>query len=233
LANIKKQTLKKIYPILVALILISCDKPIKVFQVDNDVQHRTIELYKDSTFIEKIHEVEDSYQYSGSWTGQLSEGASFRTIATKKGHQILTLTPKHRYDIIDGQAVENTQPISTFQKTTIWRIDSLDIPKCQMCDDMKMSLKKLFRHEVSIGGSLIMTEKKLLHLSFDGDTLSENNYSLDNEKLEIFGSDWVDYAEVEQLDDKRMTLVKTQRIVYESGTEPPPNDLIIYLKKEK
>ena len=43
----------------------------------------------------------------------------------------------------------------------------------------------------------------------------------------------MDYANVIQLKSEMMALLKTQRIVYESGTEPPANDLIIYLKKVK
>lgn len=84
----------------------SCDKPVKEFQIDNDVQHRTLKLFEDSTFIEEVVEIEDSYQYSGTWTGSLSEGKTFKTISTNKGIQILTLTPIHEYQIVKGQAVE-------------------------------------------------------------------------------------------------------------------------------
>lgn len=84
----------------------SCDKPLKEFQLDTDVQHRTLKLFKDSTFIEEVAEIEDSYQYSGTWTGSLEEGDTFKTISTKKGNQILTLTPKHEYRIVKGQPIE-------------------------------------------------------------------------------------------------------------------------------
>ena len=84
----------------------SCDKPVKEFQIDNNVQHRTLKLFEDSTFVEEVIEIEDSYQYSGTWTGSLSEGETFKTVSTNKGIQILTLTPIHEYQIVKGQAVE-------------------------------------------------------------------------------------------------------------------------------
>jgi len=95
-----------IISILTIGLLGSCDKPLKEFQLDNDVQHRTLKLFKDSTFIEEITEIEDSYQYSGTWTGSLEEGDTFKTISTKKGNQILTLTPKHEYRLENGYPVE-------------------------------------------------------------------------------------------------------------------------------
>lgn len=95
-----------IISILTVGLLGSCDKPLKEYQIDNDVQHRKLKLFKDSTFIEEVTEIEDSYQYSGTWTGSLDEGKTFKTISTKKGYQILTLTPTHKYQIVNGLAVE-------------------------------------------------------------------------------------------------------------------------------
>ena len=86
--------------------LTSCQRPVKVFQIDTGDQHKTLMLYKDSTFLEEIQEIDDSPQYSGTWTGDLKEGSTFKTIATKKGNQIITLTPIHKYGIMNGQAVE-------------------------------------------------------------------------------------------------------------------------------
>ncbi|WP_338790282.1 hypothetical protein [Bernardetia sp. MNP-M8] len=91
---------------LVILTLTSCEKPIKVFQIDTDVEHKILKLYKDSTFVEEIDEIEDSYQYLGNWTGSLKEGSTFKTIATRKGYDIITLTPIQTYRVINGQAVE-------------------------------------------------------------------------------------------------------------------------------
>ncbi|WP_291726467.1 hypothetical protein [Bernardetia sp.] len=65
-----------------------------------------MKLFTDSTFIEEITEIEDSYQYLGTWTGSLKEGDTFKTITTKKGSQILNLTPKHKYRIVNGQPLE-------------------------------------------------------------------------------------------------------------------------------
>lgn len=92
--------------ILIIGLLGSCDEPIKEFQIDSDVQHRSLKLFEDSTFIEEVSKIEDPYQYSGTWTGSLSEGKTFKTISTKKGKQILTLTPIHEYQIVKGQAIE-------------------------------------------------------------------------------------------------------------------------------
>jgi len=89
-----------------AVIISSCQRPVEEFQIDTDVQHKTLKLFKDSSFVEEIKEIEDSYQYSGEWTGDLTEGSTFRTIATRKVHQILTLTPVHEYRIVNGHAVE-------------------------------------------------------------------------------------------------------------------------------
>ena len=83
----------------------SCSKPIKEFKIDNDVQHITLKLYSDSTFIEIVEEIEDSYEYSGIWSGDLTENSIFRTTATKKGFQIITLTPIKEYKIINGKAI--------------------------------------------------------------------------------------------------------------------------------
>jgi hypothetical protein len=93
--------------VLIIGLLGSCDKPVKEFQIDSDVQHRTLKLFKDSTFIEEVEEIENSYQYSGIWAGSLAEGKTFNTTATQKDYQILTLTPLHVYRIVNGQAVEN------------------------------------------------------------------------------------------------------------------------------
>ena len=104
-----------IISILTIGILGSCDTPIKEFQLDSDVQHKTLKLFKDSTFIEEITKVEDSYQYSGTWTGSLEEGKTFKTFSTKRGYQILTLTPIHKYRIVNGVPVEigNLQEVRT------------------------------------------------------------------------------------------------------------------------
>ncbi len=53
------------------------------------------------------------------------------------------------------------------------------------------------------------------------------------EILEIYGSDWVDYAYIVERNDSVLILRKPQRITYELGTEPPPNDLFIYLSTVK
>lgn len=92
--------------ILVIGFLGSCAIPIEVFQIESDFQQTTLKLYGDSTFIEEVTETEDYYQYSGTWSGELAEGKSFKTISTQKGIQIITSTPEHEYQIINGKAIE-------------------------------------------------------------------------------------------------------------------------------
>jgi hypothetical protein len=84
--------------------LTSCSKPIKIFKFDNENQHIILKLYSDSTFIEKVDEIDDTYKYSGIWSGNLTENSIFRTTATKRGFQIITLTPIKEYKIINGKA---------------------------------------------------------------------------------------------------------------------------------
>lgn len=100
-----KQPLIPLY-ILLIVFLTTCQNPVKEFQINTDVQHSNLKLYSDSTFVKVIQETEDDYQYSGTWSGDIKEGSTFKTIATKKGAQILTLTPTNKYRIMNGQAVE-------------------------------------------------------------------------------------------------------------------------------
>jgi len=88
--------------IIISFLLISCSKPIKIFQLDSDGQHIELKLYSDSTFIEKG---EDNYSYSGTWSGNLSENSKFKTIATKKRFQIITLISVKEYKIVKGEAI--------------------------------------------------------------------------------------------------------------------------------
>ena len=91
--------------ILFFLIICSCSEPIKEFNLDTDVQHVTLKLYKDSTFIEQVEELEDSYNYSGIWKGKLNEGDTFTTITTQSGLQIITQTPINNYKIKNKTAI--------------------------------------------------------------------------------------------------------------------------------
>ena len=121
----------------------------------------------------------------------------------------------------------------TTTQVAFWRIDSLSIPKCKLCDELGMKLNILFGNEVSVGNKLIMTEKKLIHISINGDTLSTNNFHFLDKNLEIFGADWVDYAEILTLTNSKLILSKTQRIAYEQEKQHLDNNLIIYLTKQK
>jgi len=133
-----------------------------------------------------------------------------------------------------GQTIEKTSENKlTTAQAAIWRIDSLDIPQCELCDELRMKLNMLFGNEVSVGDKLIMTEKKLIHVSMKGDTLATNNFRFLDKNLEIFGSDWFDYAEILSLNNSKLILSKTQRIAYKQGDEHIDKNLIIHLIKEK
>ena len=118
-----------------------------------------------------------------------------------------------------------------------WRVDSLDIPVCKPCDDFsedfKWKLNKLYGQEISIGDLLDLREGVLYHITMKGDTLKQEKSMISEDILEIYGSDWVDYAYIVERNDSVLILKKSQRITYELGTEPPPNDLIIYLSTVK
>jgi hypothetical protein len=86
--------------------LSSCSNPIAVYKFEDDNHHIILKLYNDSTFIEKVEGKKDSYEYSGNWKGVLKEDSTFTTVATKKGYQILTLTPIKIYRIKTGSAVQ-------------------------------------------------------------------------------------------------------------------------------
>ena len=118
-----------------------------------------------------------------------------------------------------------------------WRVDSLDIPVCKPCDDFsadfKWKLNKLYGQEVNIGDLLDLRGGVLQHITMKGDTINRNKSMIREEILEIYGSDWVDYAYIVERNDSVLILRKPQRITYELGTEPPPNDLFIYLSTVK
>ena len=122
-----------IIAILTISTLSSCFKPIKEYQLDNDVQHITLKLYADSTFTELIDEIEDSYEYSGNWTGNLKEGSTFTTVATKKGLQIITLTPTKTYRIENGKATqiekqdESKELVNEFKEDTTITVEWLGL----------------------------------------------------------------------------------------------------------
>lgn len=81
-------------------------QPVKAFRINSDVQHIHLKLYADSTFVEEVEEIEDSYSYSGNWTGSYIEDSVFTITATQKGSQIITLTPTKRFKVVNGEAVQ-------------------------------------------------------------------------------------------------------------------------------
>jgi hypothetical protein len=119
---------------LTLLTLTSCSEPIREYILNDDVQHITLKLYADSTFIQQVEEIEDSYEYSGNWKGSLEEDSTFTTVATKKGFQIITLTPTNIYQIKNGTAVRlenkeiksNTPELNAEKKFIDYPIPELD-----------------------------------------------------------------------------------------------------------
>ncbi|MEH6765370.1 MAG: hypothetical protein V7655_12780 [Aequorivita antarctica] len=106
----KITTLEMNPQIVILLVLIfglleSCKEPVKEFEIGNDLQHVTLKLYADSTFIEQVKEIQDSFEYSGKWKGNLDEDSIFTTYATNKGFQIITSTPTKTYRIENDRAV--------------------------------------------------------------------------------------------------------------------------------
>jgi hypothetical protein len=98
-------TTAKFLFIISIILLCSCSKKVKVFKINDDVVHITLTLFDDSTFVEDVHEIEASYEYSGIWTGNLSEDSLFTTTKTRSKFNILTLTPTNTYKIKNGEAV--------------------------------------------------------------------------------------------------------------------------------
>jgi len=101
MVNIMKRHISYII-ILLSIIITSCSKPVKEFVIDSNTQSVTLELYADSTFVKKV---EDNYESSGVWSGNLAENSIFRTTTTKRGSQIITLTPIKKYKIKNGKAI--------------------------------------------------------------------------------------------------------------------------------
>ena len=105
-SEFRRQTLLLIN--LLILLISSCQEPIKEFNIDSDVEHRTVKLYPDSTFKEISEEAKNTYEYTGSWKGRLDEGEVFLTTSEMEGYNVLTNTSTRVYLIKNGQAVDIT-----------------------------------------------------------------------------------------------------------------------------
>jgi len=88
------------------LIITSCSKPIKVFELNSDVEHLTIKLYADSTFQKVVGNVEEKNSFTGEWTGDLTNDSIFSTKTTRQGFTPLTQIYTHNYKIIDGNIID-------------------------------------------------------------------------------------------------------------------------------
>ena len=89
----------KISGILLTLIFIGCKKPIREFQLELNGKKEIVKFYGDKTFILESGENE----YSGNWTGGLKENDTVSIITTMNGYNVMTLTPKETFEIIDGK----------------------------------------------------------------------------------------------------------------------------------
>ena len=118
-------------------------------------------------------------------------------------------------------------------EATVWRVDSLDIPDCKLCDEVFVKVNKLYGKEVNIGHRLELTDKRLLHINTTGDTIYQANYTMDQDYLTTYGSDWNSNANIIERTEKTLILKKPQKVINEEGGNRPENDLIIYLTRIK
>ncbi len=65
-------------------------------------------MYADSSYREISEEVEDTYEYTGSWKGSLDEGEVFFTTSGMEGFNVLTNTSTKVYLTKNGQAIDIT-----------------------------------------------------------------------------------------------------------------------------
>jgi hypothetical protein len=94
-----------------------------------------------------------------------------------------------------------------------------------------MKLNMFFTKEIQHGHILSFHEGRLFHIDINGDTLTRNDSRINETYLEIHGSDWVYFTDIVEQNDSVLVLKQVQRITYEIRTEPPPNDLFIYLSR--
>jgi len=110
----------------------------------------------------------------------------------------------------------------------VYVVDSLKIPKCELCDTLHMKRNILFSNEINLKDEIILGDSLIYIVRSNGDTLSVNHYMIRDSIFEIYGFDWIDYATILEKSDNKMILKKSQRVTYRVGQAFPQNDLYIY-----
>ncbi len=124
------------------------------------------------------------------------------------------------------------QPNENVEPTT-WIVDSLSLPDCNACEELQIPTNILFVHELTKGDKFILGATKLFHISKSGDTLMKSNYEIEINKLNTYGSDWVNPVDILELNDTALVLGKHQQVVHYPRTKKPQSYFKAFLIKEK
>jgi hypothetical protein len=167
----------KILGILLTFILFGCKKPIKEFQIDTNNKKEIVKFYSDSTFTLES----DENDYSGNWNGSLKEGDTVSTTSTMNGYNVLTLTPKESFEIINGQLTRlkkdgfqkgwKLYELIDFAKIENVKIRNVDGPH-HLTKKQWNELKSDLMNSKSIGGLICKPQSLALIFEFkDGKTI--------------------------------------------------------------
>ena len=123
--------------------------------------------------------------------------------------------------------------IDSNNKEIVFSIDSLSIPKCELCDTLGMKRNILFFSEVNVNDRIALNKNVLYIITSQNDTLSRNGYSIRDTTISIHGGDWIDYATIVKRTNKSMVIKKTQKSVHRTDEEATPKYLLIYMSTRK
>lgn len=90
---------KVVFIFFLLFVLQACNKPLKEYTLNDGM---LLQLYSDSTFKQDIRLLERKYSVSGTWSGTITDGASFTTKRIEKGTKKEIVI---NYNIINNQAV--------------------------------------------------------------------------------------------------------------------------------
>lgn len=80
----------------------SCNKSVKKFEVETDYTISVVELFSDSTFVEKVKEDFDEYEYTGTWSGSFENGSEFITKVFKLNDTVMIFKPERTFEVENG-----------------------------------------------------------------------------------------------------------------------------------
>ena len=89
----------KILGIFLTLIFFGCKNQVKEFEIISNDKKEIFKFYSNKTFTLESGENE----YSGNWTGGLKEKDTVSIITTMNGYNVMTLTRKETFEIINGK----------------------------------------------------------------------------------------------------------------------------------